>query len=143
MDKRWQAYGAQAAVGKQPEITLLVTSAEGKGKNFFGEPAIEQAELRLVTGMLEVVVDNGDVSNAVRERVLRNLNGELHPLTRVDDARQLGAFAAERKTKQIANLPALVAGQTDGTIGEEFEAEMAEARCGLEIFGDRSIARKQ
>jgi len=65
MDQRGQAHGAQAAVGKQPEISLLVPTAEGKGENFLSEPTIDQPELHFVADVLEVVIDDGDVTDAL------------------------------------------------------------------------------
>ena len=104
MDKRWQTHGTQAAERHLPEITLFVTAAESDGENLFGEPAVNELELRFIGDVFEIVVDDGDIADTLLEGMTRDFDGELGALARIKDTSKLGAFATESKTKNITNF---------------------------------------
>lgn len=126
MDEGGEAHGAKGLVGQKAKVAPLVAAAKGEGEDFFGEPTVEETELLLVIHVLEVVVDDGDVADALIESVFREFDGELGALTVVENAREFGTFAAKSETKEIADLAEFVAREADTAVGVEFQTEMAD-----------------
>src|SRR4029077_1213428 len=132
MNERGKAHGTQRAERNVVEIALLMTAAEGKCQDFFGEPAVKEAKLGFVGDMFEVVVDKRDVAHALRKGVPGNADQKFGALARIVDAGELGALAAESDAENITNFAVFVAGEPNAAAGLEFEAEVVKARGRLE-----------
>jgi len=118
MNERGEAHGAESFIGKQAEVALLVAAMEGEGENFLGEPAVEKVQLGFFGDVFEVVVDDGDVTDAVVDGAAGEFDGELSTLAEIEDAGEFGAAAAKGVTKNVADFPAFVAGEANFTEAE-------------------------
>jgi len=143
MNERGKAHGAKGFVGKQAEVALLVAALKGDGEDFLGEPAVEQAQLRFAGDVFEVVIDDGNVTDAVMEGAAGEFDGELGALAEIENPGEFGAASAESITEDIANFPAFVAGEVNFAASAELETQVAETGGGSESFGAPRVFGEQ
>src|SRR5205823_14945264 len=62
MHEGWQSHRPQLRETDAREISLAV-AAEGSAEHFFGQPAVEFGKLTLIADVLQVVVNDGDITN--------------------------------------------------------------------------------
>jgi len=118
-----------------------VAAPEGDGEDFFGEPAVEQAQLGFVGDVFEVVIDDGDVADTVVDSAAGKFDGELGTFAEVEDAGKFRAATAKGVAEDIADFSAFVAREANFTAGGELEAEVAEGGGGCESFGGAILVR--
>jgi len=143
VDEGRKSHGSKDTVRQDPEIVFLVTAFERKGKHFFGKPAIEAAKLFFLTHMLEVVIDDGNVADALFERLAGHIRGKLGSFAVVVNPGEFRALPPEGKTEDIHELAAFIAREANASIGLELQAKMAHPRCGDKSLGRRGIARQK
>lgn len=135
LDEGGQAHRTERIVGQDPKVAFFVASTEGQGKDFLGEPTVEQPELLFVVYMLEVVIDDGDIADALFESSSREVDEEQDALAIVENASKFGALAPKGEAKKVGDFPEFVARETDTAAGMELEAKVPNGWSGEEIGG--------
>ena len=103
VNQRRQSHRAQASERHPLKMRFAVSAPERNRENLFREPAVEQPELFFVVDVLQIVIDDGDVTHALFQRLSRNSDGKFRALSRIVNAREFGFLPpqSERKTLQI------------------------------------------
>jgi hypothetical protein len=131
MQQRWQSPLAELVKTDCGEVALLV-SAEDQAKNFLGQPTVEQAQLRSVCDVLEVVVKYRDISHTSLNRLTRNRNECARALTRLRYLSPAALPAAKGEAEEVLDFPRFVARQRDSSAAVELKTQVTERSSLLE-----------
>src|SRR5262249_8436958 len=119
VQERRETHGAQFAEAYFSKMTLLVP-AKGGAQNGFCQPAVEPAQLAFVVHVLEVVVEDRDIANAVFYDFGRQTDKNLHATPRIAFPHP-AAVAAGSKTKKNLGLSPVFARQRQPPPGAQEE----------------------
>ncbi len=80
-------------------------------EDFLSQPTIDGAQLTDVSYVLQVVVDDRDVTNTPLDSVGCDGGQRARPLPRIGDFRPASSFSSKCEPEKILDFPPLVAGK--------------------------------
>jgi hypothetical protein len=126
-----------------PREGAFLMTAEDQAQDLPGQPAVEQAQLRSVGYMLEVVVENRYVADTVLDRLAGNSDESPRLLAGIINLLPSMPAAAKGKAEQVLDLPRLVARKRYLSPAAELQTQVAEGSRRPKLTGAAGWAIRQ
>jgi hypothetical protein len=103
-----------------------VTTAEGERQDLLRQPAVQLFELVLVAHVTQVIIDDRHVANPGGKGLFGQLHRQPGPSQRIAQAAKSATLATEGVAEEVADLPELVARQSDRASNTILQSKMAK-----------------